>query len=84
MRYLLLLLLLVGCEHKALHVSGTNNVEYQVGFLFEHDGCKVYRFYDEGHRYFVKCENGSTSTHRNVSCGKNCVRPEDIQTEVPK
>ena len=26
-----------------------NNTTYTVSYLFEHDGCKVYRFYDMGH-----------------------------------
>lgn len=37
-----------------------NNDTYKVDYLFEHDGCKVYRFYDNGHFvYFTNC-NGDT------------------------
>ena len=25
-----------------------NNTTYKVSYLFEHDGCRVYRFYDRG------------------------------------
>lgn len=33
-----------------------NNQNYVVDFLFEHDGCKVYRFYDRGNFvYFTNC-----------------------------
>jgi hypothetical protein len=33
-----------------------NNPSYEVDFLFEHDGCKVYRFYDRGNYvYFTNC-----------------------------
>jgi hypothetical protein len=33
-----------------------NNKEYVVEYLFEHDGCKVYRFYDRGdYIYFTNC-----------------------------
>lgn len=38
-----------------------NNATYQVEYLFEHDGCKVYRFYDRGNVvYFTSC-NGQTT-----------------------
>jgi len=47
-----------------------NNTTYQVDYLFEHDGCKVYRFLDKGSFvYFTNCngeaiaiENDSTET----------------------
>ena len=34
----------------------------QVEYLFEHEGCKVYRFMDMGHYiYFTNCEGDVTS-----------------------
>ncbi len=30
-----------------------NNDTYKVDYLFEHDGCKVYRFYDRGVIMFI-------------------------------
>jgi len=34
-----------------------NNKAYQVEYLFEHDGCKVYRFEDKGNWvYFTNCQ----------------------------
>jgi hypothetical protein len=36
-----------------------NNRTYEVDYLFEHEGCKVYRFYDYGYVYFTNC-NGET------------------------
>lgn len=34
-----------------------NNKTYDVDYLFEHDGCKVYRFYDRGNCvYFTNCK----------------------------
>ena len=37
-----------------------NNKTYEVDYLFEHDGCKVYRFYDRGnHVYFTNCKGES-------------------------
>jgi len=39
-----------------------NNKTYEVDFLFEHDGCKVYRFYDCGNFvYFTNCQNNVSS-----------------------
>ena len=39
-----------------------NNKTYDVEYLFEHDGCKVYRFYDYGHYvYFTNCTGQTTS-----------------------
>jgi hypothetical protein len=44
-----------------------NNKTYQVDYLFEHDGCKVYRFQDNGHYvYFTNC-TGETASFRNDS-----------------
>jgi hypothetical protein len=38
-----------------------NNKDYVISYLFEHDGCKVYRFVDMGeYVYFTSC-NGETS-----------------------
>lgn len=39
-----------------------NNNTYQVDFLFEYDGCKVYRFQDRGdYIYFTNCNNETTA-----------------------
>ncbi|WP_431213983.1 DUF4884 domain-containing protein [Puia sp. P3] len=48
MRHLtpLLLLLLAGCavQHPISKQPAVNNHDYKVEYLFEHEGCKVYRF----------------------------------------
>jgi hypothetical protein len=39
-----------------------NNESYEVDYLFEHEGCKVYRFYDRGNYvYFTNCAGNVTS-----------------------
>lgn len=39
-----------------------NNSTYQVDFLFEYDGCKVYRFHDRGdYIYYTNCNNQTTA-----------------------
>lgn len=46
-------------------VSAANNKTYQVDYLFEHDGCKVYRFYDHGeYVYFTNCTGEVTTMKR--------------------
>ena len=50
MRYLSLLLLLlpIACtvQHPIVEGPAENNKDYTVEYLFEHEGCKVYRFKD--------------------------------------
>jgi len=52
--------------------------------LSEADGCKVYRFVDDGTHYFTRCgEQVNTVRHYTESCGKGCTRnrTESIATE---
>ncbi|HXB06116.1 MAG TPA: DUF4884 domain-containing protein [Puia sp.] len=63
MRYLLLLLLLLMLTAMSCTVQqpitsepSHNNQDYCVDYLFEHDGCKVYRFWDRSYYvYFTNC-----------------------------
>lgn len=49
------------------YIPADNNASYRVQYLFEHDGCKVYRFYDLGNYvYFTNCE-GNTVAIKNDS-----------------
>jgi hypothetical protein len=42
--------------------SAVNNESYNVEYLFEHDGCKVYRFRDRGeYIYFTSCQGDVTA-----------------------
>lgn len=42
--------------------SPDNNPTYHVHYLFEHEGCKVYRFMDYGNFiYFTNCTGETTS-----------------------
>ena len=48
-----------------------NNKTYEVSYLFEHDGCKVYRFYDQGHWvYFTNCKGEVTSVKADSTRGR--------------
>ena len=50
-----------------------NNTTYKVSYLFEHDGCRVYRFYDRGNYvYFttrgdVTAIKNDSTAHRTVT-----------------
>lgn len=48
--------------------KAVNNKTYNVEYLFEHEGCKVYRFRDEGHYvYFTNCKNVVVSQEKDSS-----------------
>lgn len=53
-----MVLLLASCMGEPQSVSKKG--DYKVEFLFEQDGCKVYRFYDGRTVYFSDC-SGKTS-----------------------
>lgn len=53
---------------------------YSVSMLFDYEGCKVYRFSDDGWRYFVRC--GSTvTTFKEDHTAHGADLSESIQTE---
>ncbi len=54
-------LLLAGCGRAPVSTSRTNNPEVPVDLLFEHDGVKVYRFYDNGHTVYYTDARGATA-----------------------
>ncbi|HEY4151298.1 MAG TPA: DUF4884 domain-containing protein [Chitinophagaceae bacterium] len=83
-KYLLLILpafLFTACtvQQPISRTLAQNNADYKVEYLFQQDGCKIYRFYDRGYYvYFTNC-NGQAftpmdSTHRGMSSG-NTARP---------
>jgi hypothetical protein len=77
------LLMLVGCTADPVSSTKTNNKNITVDFLFEHEGCKVYRFDDGSGQtvYYANCGPQSTSeTSWQHSCGKNCTKHETVPT----
>jgi len=68
----LLLLLLTGCVTEPIATAPTNNAGIQVDFLFEHEGCRVFRFKDIGYHYFARCDGvGPNATMLPDKCGKD-------------
>lgn len=60
------LLILVGCHKESQTTVQSGN--FQVEFLFEHDGCKVYRFVDGRTVYYSDCRGTLNSSY---SSGKS-------------
>lgn len=59
----------------------SSNPAFVVEFLFEHEGCRAYRFVDFGiSRYYVKCQCGQARVESEESCGKGCIRRDELQT----
>lgn len=70
MRKILLITVMVftlsSCRKDGIESQATNNDEFQVTYLFEKDGIKVYRFYDGmEHHYFTS--KGETITTQGTS-----------------
>lgn len=59
---------------------GSTNKDYPVTLLFENDGCKVYRFSDDGWHYYTDCRGQTiTNVHRGAPIQE--VKQENIPTE---
>lgn len=63
---ILMLLVYAGCDKKLEPIKEiqTNNSNYAVSLLFETEGCKIYKFYDQWqYRYFANCVPGVFGGH---------------------
>jgi hypothetical protein len=67
----------LSCQREGIEELKTDNSNYEVELLFEVDGCKIYRFWDNGYKYFTTC-NGSVINRTNEKHPKDL----DIQTFV--
>jgi hypothetical protein len=72
-----IIFLLFGCKNPEESTVKTSNASFELQKLFEHDGCSVYRFYDGRSIYYTTCI-GSTQTR--YSCGKHCIRDDNVET----
>ena len=69
-------LLLTSCYYQRpiYRQPPANNGTYRVDYLFEHEGCKVYRFYDNGNYvYFTNC-NGEAVTQTDSTAIRNQIK----------
>jgi hypothetical protein len=77
--YLLLLgsITLTSCLGEGIEREKTNNSEYDVTFLFEKDGIKVYRFFDGSHaHYFTSSGETMTTDFRGESKREENIKPQ--------
>ena len=79
---------IIGVLQSTFGPSDEQKAEMRVPqLLSESDGCKVYKFVDDGTHYFTRCgEQVNTVRHYTETCGKNCTRnrTESIATEGNK
>lgn len=54
-----------------------NNATYNVSYLFEHDGCKVYRFYDMGNFVYFTTRGEVTSIKNDSTQERTISFPKD-------
>lgn len=59
-------LFVAGCVNPQATVP-TSNPSVDLKLLFEHDGIKVYRFYDMEYRYYVDARGSTISTKKTTS-----------------
>ncbi len=75
-----LTLLFVGCAKKGTYVPSENaKDDFEIEFLFECDGTKIYRFYDKGRARYFATGNGrmSDSTYSRSSGKSSRVTVDD-------
>lgn len=70
MKKILLLFIvgLVSCKRDAQQTEFSG--DFKIEFLFEKDGCKIYRFYDGRYVYWANCA-GKVSSDYSTSNGKS-------------
>jgi hypothetical protein len=73
---------LSSCMGDGIERSKTNNDEYQVTYLFEKDGIKVYRFYDGmEHHYFTSTGETITTQGDSKNHHEENIAPKSIKNE---
>lgn len=76
--FIVVLLVLSGCQKEPLSAKQTDNKNFMVEKLFTNEGCTIYRFWDNRSHYYSDCRGSVLGTE---SCGKNCSRDEEIHTD---
>lgn len=68
-------LVLASCNGPAKSVTDKDG--YEIEFLFQQDGCNMYRFYDSGTKWFMTCPDTNSVTWAERT-GKTTQRREVI------
>lgn len=66
----LIAIIFTSCVKKAEKKMITSNNNFHVELLFEHEGCKVYRFLDDGYKYYTTCEGSVEWSHKEGKTNK--------------
>ena len=74
------LLSLAACRKREQSVEATTNSNFNLELLFEKDGCKVYRFYDQRWVYYTTCDG---SVQYEQKHGKSTDQYETMTTSQP-
>ena len=78
---LLVALLLYGCGEPK-YTAATDNPDYELKVLFDHDSCRAYRFHDRGQPvYFVRCNGAYTEAASSPKRKANPLRVPTFQGE---
>jgi hypothetical protein len=78
---ILLSLFLTGCAADAVSTSRSTNPAVPVSLLFEHEGCKVYRFADNGnYHYYANCKGSSVTTLTDTQTEGKATVPNQMTT----
>ncbi len=77
--FVFLTLLFIGCEKKGTYVPSENaKDDFQIEYLFECDGVKIYRFNDKGRtRYFATGNGRMTDSRYSQTNGKQSIEYDD-------
>ncbi|MEX0291425.1 MAG: DUF4884 domain-containing protein [Flavobacteriaceae bacterium] len=73
----LVCMIMVACSARRpiSRTPAVNNDTYRVEYLFEHEGCKIYRFRDAGNFvYLTKCKGELTNVESDSSRVTNIIR----------
>lgn len=72
---------IVVSRHDPMFTRATTNPKVPVALLFEHEGCRVFRFEDDGYsRYYVRCLDGFAQTMAVHEQEHGTQQPETIST----
>jgi len=77
--YLSVVTVIAACtvQQPISYAPSHNNADYDVAYLFEHDGCKVYRFMDDGsYVYFTNVRSDVTIVPNDSTVITNTVREQ--------
>lgn len=79
------ILFLTACAKRPDNTGKTPVQVFEVGKIFEIDGCTVYRFYDGGYpRYFSKCTGAVPSNTGTFVSTKHHHEDQSISTSAPE